>query len=148
MFLLFAIQIRKFLAMSELKTRKNQNSVQGYLDTLDHQRKTEITDIISIMQNITGNEPVMWGDSIVGFGLYHYKYASGREGDWFYTGVSSRKNAITIYLMCDVDMELTNFKLGGKYKTGKSCLYLKKLSDIDINQLELLIKKAVQSLKT
>lgn len=133
--------------MSDLKTRKNQNSVQGYLNTLNLQRKTEISDIISIMQKITGNEPVMWGDSIVGFGLYRYKYASGREGDWFYTGVSSRKNAITIYLMCDLDMELTNFKLDGKYKIGKSCLYLKKLSDIDINQLELLIKKTVQSLK-
>lgn len=133
--------------MSDLKTRRNENSVQEYLNSLDQQRNAEISEIISIMQKITGNEPVMWGDSIVGFGFYHYKYASGREGDWFYTGVSSRKNAISIYLMCDLDMELSNFELGGKYKTGKSCLYLKNLSDIDINQLEKLIKKTVQTVK-
>jgi len=88
-------------------------------------------------------EPEMWGDSIVGFGSYHYKYASGREGDWFITGFSPRKQNLTLYIMSGFDEcdQLLN-KLG-KHSTGKSCLYIKKIEDVDIDVLKELVKKSV-----
>ena len=96
------------------------------------------------MKQATKSEPVMWGDSIVGFGEYHYKYASGREGDWFLTGFSPRKQNLALYIMSgfsEYEALLSNL---GKFKTGKSCLYVNKIEDIDLSTLKELIQRSVQ----
>ncbi len=95
------------------------------------------------MKEITGEEPTLWGDSIVGFGRYHYTYESGREGDWFLTGFSPRKQNLTLYIMAGFDDYDDLMNKLGKYKTGKSCLYVKKLQDIDLPILKQLIKQSV-----
>jgi hypothetical protein len=95
------------------------------------------------MKQVTGEEARMWGDSIVGFGSYHYKYASGREGDWFLTGFSPRKQAITLYIMAGFEQYDGLLNKLGKYTTGKACLYIKKLEDIDTNTLVELVKQSV-----
>lgn len=102
--------------------------------------------ILDLMQKITQVTPKMWGDSIVGFGNYHYKYESGREGDWFLTGFSPRKQNLTLYLMSGFDLHQELLEKLGKYKTGKGCLYIKKIADVDFTVLTELIKKSVESL--
>jgi len=99
---------------------------------------------MALMQRVTGEKPVMWGDSIIGFGSYHYKYASGREGDWFLTGFAPRKQNLTLYIMSG--FELYDELLGklGKYKTGKSCLYINKLEDVDQDVLLELVKQSAE----
>ena len=90
--------------MAELKTRENNKSVLEFIASIDdEQKKKDSLKLLDIMKEITGSEPKMWGDSIVGFGNYHYKYASGREGDWFLTGFSPRKQNMTVYLLCDLE---------------------------------------------
>ena len=134
--------------MAELKTKLNDGSVKDFLNSVEEEQKRKDSfEILEIIKSVTGSDPKMWGDSIVGFGQYHYKYASGREGDWMKTGFSPRKQNLTIYLMCDLDEnpELTN-KLG-KFKLGKGCLYIKKLDDIDRNVLIALIKESVAILE-
>lgn len=131
--------------MAELKTKKNDQSVAEYLNAIeDPQRKSDCTKIHDLMAEITGKNGHMWGDSIVGFGSYHYKYESGREGDWFITGYSNRKQQISLYIMAGFDRYETLLGKLGKYKTGKSCLYIKKLSDVDISILEDLIRSSVE----
>ena len=131
--------------MAELKTKPNQQSVTDFLDTVEDEQKRKDSDtILKMMKKITKAKPQMWGGSIIGFGSYHYKYASGREGDWFVAGFSPRKQNLTLYIMagfCRYD-ELLN-KLG-KFKTGKSCLYIKKLEEIDQSVLEELITLSVE----
>ena len=92
-------------------------------------------------------KPHLWGTSIIGFGEYHYTYASGREGDWFLTGFSPRKQALYLYLMCDLANDGLTFDGLGKYKIGKGCLYIKRLSDIDLKVLEQLIKDSIEIIK-
>ena len=96
------------------------------------------------MKEITGEEPVMWGTSIIGFGSYQYKYASGREGEWFLTGFSPRKQNITLYIMSGFDQYDQLLAKLGKYKTGKSCLYINKINDIDTDVLKELVKQSVE----
>jgi hypothetical protein len=96
------------------------------------------------MERLTNAKGRMWGTSIVGFGEYHYKYKTGREGDWFICGFSPRKNALTLYLMCDLSQ--LSFEGLGKYKNGKGCLYIKKLRDIDFQVLERIVKSSINSL--
>ena len=96
------------------------------------------------MTDITGARPKMWGPSMVGFGDYHYKYASGREGDWFLTGFSPRKEALTLYLMAGFTKYDSLMKKLGKYKTGKSCLYIKSLEDVDMKVLKQLILESAK----
>lgn len=131
--------------MASNKTKPTLESVSLYLNALaDEQQKRDSWDLYTIMSHCTGAPGVMWGNSIVGFGNYHYKYKSGREGDWFLTGFAPRKNALTLYLMCElnpVELPLENL---GKYKKGKGCLYIKKLEDVNQKQLTLLIKKAIK----
>ena len=134
--------------MSENKTIPTEKRVQDYLSAIDQpQRKNDCSQICDLMSSITGKEPKMWGSSIVGFGTYEYKYDSGREGIMLTTGFSNRKQAITLYIMNGFKRydELMN-KLG-KYKTGKSCLYIKRLSDIDINILSDLISQSVKAVE-
>jgi len=130
--------------MSDLKTKKNDGSVESYLQNIeDPDRRRDCLKIYELMADITGKEGCMWGDSIIGFGSYHYKYESGREGDWFITGFSNRKQQISLYIMAGFKNYDTLMKQLGKHKTGKSCLYIKRLSDIDMNILEELIRSSV-----
>lgn len=126
--------------MAELKTQRNAQSVEAFLEkVLDEQRRVDSFALLKMMKEITGREAEMWGDSIVGFGHVHYKYESGREGDWFAVGFSPRKQNLTLYMM----MGFSRFEelLGklGKHKTGKSCLYIQKLSDINQDVLREMI---------
>jgi len=104
--------------------------------------------IAALMERITGSKPKMWGDSIVGFGDYRYKYASGREGDWFLAGFSPRKQNLSIYIMGYLEFYEEELEGLGKFKQGKACLYINKLEDIDMKKLETLIIKSVESLKS
>ena len=130
--------------MAELKTQKNEASVDDFIRSVEDDRKRQdCVAIVDLMREVTGEEPAMWGPSIVGFGSYHYKYASGREGDWFLTGFSPRKQALTLYIMSGFKKYESLLAKLGKYKTGKSCLYVKKLDDVDIPTLKELVKQSV-----
>ncbi len=139
-------QIEVFMA--ELKTQRNNQSVDAFLDGIDDERKRhDSREILALMQRVTGEKPVMWGDSIIGFGSYRYKYASGRQAEWFLTGFSPRKQNLTLYIMSGFeDYEKLLDKLG-KYKTGKSCLYINKMDDVDQGVLEKLVQASVVHMK-
>ena len=123
--------------MAELKTKQTDLSVESYINAIaDKQRQADCRIIIDLMKRITGDEPKMWGDTIVGFGNTHLKYESGREVDWFKTGFSNRKDAITLYSMYGFITQPELMQQLGKVKTGKGCIYIKKMSDIDLNILE------------
>ena len=131
--------------MAELKTKPNQQSVEQFLRGVSEERKREdCFTILELMKKATGAEPKMWGDSSVGFGSYHYKYASGREGDWFLVGFSPRKQNLTLYIMSGFDEYDGLLSKFGKYKTGKSCLYVNKLEDVDMDTLRELVDQSVQ----
>ncbi len=133
--------------MAELKTKVSDQSVDEFLDGLDDEnRRQDCRTVLDLMRQVTATEPKMWGSSIVGFGSYHYKYESGREGEWFLTGFSPRKQALTLYIMSGFKRyELLLRKLG-KHKRGKSCLYVKRIEDIDLATLTELIEQSVQHL--
>ncbi len=134
--------------MAELKTKKNESSVTKFLDGVkDEKKRQDSYTILKLMKQITKAEPKMWGTSMVGFGSYHYKYASGREGDWFVTGFSPRKQNLTLYIMSGFSKYPDLLKKLGKFKTSKGCLYIKKIEDIDIATLKELIKQSVGYLK-
>lgn len=134
--------------MAELKTKPNTASVEEFLnDVADEQRREDCFRLLKIMKTATKAEAEMWGPSIVGFGRYHYKYASGREGDWFVTGFSPRKQDLTLYIMPGLERYPTLMKKLGKHKTGKSCLYIKKLEDVDLATLKQLIKQSIVDLR-
>jgi hypothetical protein len=103
--------------------------------------------VAKLMQDVTGEKPVMWGASMVGFGRYHYRYASGREGDWFLTGFAPRKKELTLYIMAGFERYDALMARLGKFKTGKSCLYVKRLSDIDPDVLRELVGESVAYMK-
>lgn len=131
--------------MAQLKTQKNDASVDAFIDAVDDEvKRKDCRVILDMMREITGEEPAMWGDSIVGFGSYHYVYASGREGDWPLTGFSPRKQNLTVYIMSGFSEYEALLARLGKHKTGKSCLYLNKLDDIDLPTLRKLIEKSVK----
>jgi len=134
--------------MAELKTQPTKASIEKFLKKVtDEKKRNDSYKILELMKKITKEEPVMWGPSIIGFGSYHYKYASGREGDFFMTGFSPRKQNLTLYIMSGFKKypELMN-KLG-KYKTGSSCLYINKLEDVDMKVLKELISESVKYIK-
>jgi len=134
--------------MAELKTQPNQQSVEDFLNNVENETKRQDSfSILELMKEETGDEPIMWGDSIVGFGKYHYKYASGREGDWFLTGFSPRVQNLTLYIMSGFDEYDELLGKLGKYSTGKSCLYIKKLEDVDQDVLRELVGKSVAHMK-
>ena len=133
--------------MSENKTKATSASVDAYIEAIaDPARQADCRALVRLMRSITGERPAMWGGSIVGFGSYHYKYESGREGDSCLTGFSSRKDAISIYLSCLPKHEAFLAKLG-KHKLGKGCLYIRHLSDVDLKVLEQLIVGSVAERK-
>jgi hypothetical protein len=132
--------------MAELKTKVTKVSVDKFLQGIQNEEKREdCYQILKIMKKATKAEPKMWGTSIIGFGDYHYVYASGREGDWFITGFSPRVQNLTLYMMGGFDQEL--MKKLGKYKTGKGCLYINKLEDVDTRVLNKLITTSVKKAK-
>jgi len=134
--------------MAELKTKPSEEDVNAFIQTVqDPVKKSDSKVILEIMESITHENPVMWGSSIIGFGTYHYRYASGREGDWFLTGFSPRKQSLTIYIMGGFKPIEHRLKSLGKHKTSKGCLYIKKLSDVNIDVLKELIQLSVQNLK-
>ncbi len=133
-----------FSGMSQNKTQPTKESVEVFLNSIENEtRRLDSLVILELMKKITGELPVLWGSSLIGFGKVHYKYKSGREGDWFHVGFSPRKQSLTIYIIPGFDMN----KLG-KYKTGKGCLYINKLTDIDMDVLTTLITKSATYAKT
>ncbi len=131
--------------MAELKTKLNDASVDDFLNSVsDEKKRQDSFKILELMKEVTGEEPKMWGTSIIGFGSYHYKYASGREADWFLTGFSPRKQSITLYIMSGFDQYDDLLGKLGKYTTGKACLYVKKAEDVDFEVLRELVKQSVE----
>ena len=133
--------------MAELKTKKNAGNVNEFVANIaDANQQKDAKTLIALMRKATGEKPVMWGATMIGFGSYHYTYASGREGDWFVVGFSPRKRTTTLYIMDGFDEYQSLLSKLGKHSTGKSCLYIKKLDDIDIKVLERLIKKSAAAM--
>lgn len=133
--------------MATLKTTKTSVSAEDFLAQVpDEQTRQDCHALSQLMQDITGAPPKMWGSSIVGFGDYHYTYQSGREGDWFVVGFSPRKQQISLYLACDLAQHEALLARLGKIKHGKGCLYIKRLSDIDLPTLAELIQAAMTDL--
>jgi nucleoid DNA-binding protein len=131
--------------MAELKTRETTESVSAFLDRVaDEGRREDCRAVVDIMQSVTKEKPRMWGTSIVGFGRYRYKYKSGREGEWMITGFSPRKGDLTLYIFGGFDKFSDLIPNLGKYKTAGSCLYIKKLSDVDVKVLRKLVTKSVK----
>ncbi|MHB8777663.1 MAG: DUF1801 domain-containing protein [Anaerolineales bacterium] len=132
--------------MAELKTKVNDASVSAFLNNIeDEEKRADSFEILKIMKQVTRKEPKMWGASIIGFGDIHYKYESGREGDWFITGFSPRKQNLTLYVMGSYNPHTELLKKLGKHKTGVGCLYIKKLKDVDAKVLKELIEKSVKA---
>jgi hypothetical protein len=131
--------------VAELKTKPTDESVEKFLNAIsDAEKRQDCFTIAKIMQEITGSKPKMWGASIVGFGTYHYKYASGREGDWMLTGFAPRKQDLTLYVMEGFEKHGDLRKQLGKHRVGRSCLYIKRLSDIHLPTLKKLIQASVK----
>jgi Domain of unknown function (DU1801) len=134
--------------MAELKTKPTRSSVSAFLNGIeDEQRRKDCSEIARIMKRATKTSPRMWGSSVVGFGDYHYKYASGREGDWFITGFSPRKADLTLYFMSGFEGYEDLMRKLGRHKMGKGCLYIKKLADVDRDVLTTLIEKSVRQME-
>jgi len=133
--------------MAENKTQKTTQPIDQYLKTIDPKHLKDSKALIKIMAEITKEKAVMWGPSIVGFGTYHYVYDSGREGDFMLCGFSPRKAALTIYIMAGFSGYQELMGRLGKHKTGKSCLYIKSLNDIDIPTLKKLIRESIKAVK-
>jgi len=131
--------------MAELKTKPTDQSVEDFLQAVpDERRRGDSLAIVEMMARVTSEQPKMWGSSIVGFGVRHYRYESGREGDWFLTGFSPRKQNLTLYLTQGFDRYGDLLKRLGKHKTGKGCLYINNLDDVDSGVLEELVARSVQ----
>lgn len=129
--------------MAELKTTKSAASVTDFLDAVaDPERRADAVAVCALIRQVTGAEPTMWGSSIVGFGTYHYKYASGQEGDWPAVALSPRKTALTLYLSSGFDGAADLLGRLGPHSMGKSCLYLKRLSAVDQDVLRELVGQA------
>jgi len=134
--------------MAELKTRPTRASVKAFLDAIeDEDRRRECRVVMRILRQATGATPRMWGPTIVGYGTYHYRYASGREGDWFLTGFSPRARDLTVYIMTGLEEHGDLMRRLGRYRTGRSCLYLKKLADVDLEILAALVRRSVTKLR-
>ena len=131
--------------MAELKTKPTASSVESFLKGVaDETKRRDALALAALMQKATKAEPKMWGPSIVGFGSYHYKYASGHEGDSCVVGFSPRKDSLTVYLPLGSDRYGDLLAKLGKHKTGKGCLYIKRLSDVDTAVLEEIISSGLE----
>lgn len=134
--------------MAELKTKATKQSVASFLKNVtDEQKRADAKAVIAMMREVTKCEPVLWGTSIIGFGTYRYKYATGREGDWPIVGLSPRKTNLTLYIMPGFDAYEGLLAKLGKHSTGSSCLYIKRLADVDTAVLKKLITQSVAAMK-
>lgn len=134
--------------MAENKTRPTKLSVASFINSIElAERRKDCRTLVKLMKDVTKASPKMWGSSIVGFGTYHYKYASGREGDFFLAGFSPRKNDLTLYVMAGFDRYPELMKKLGTYKTGRSCLYVKRLDDVDMKVLKKLVTGSVKYMR-
>ncbi|RLT41381.1 MAG: DUF1801 domain-containing protein [Chloroflexi bacterium] len=129
--------------MAELKTQQNDASVTDFINGVDEKRRDDCFALLDLMSEVTGAPAKMWGTAIVGFGEYHYKGASGREGDWMLVGFSPRKQNLTLYIMSGFDRYDELLAKLGKHSTGKSCLYIKRLADVDRDVLRQLVAASV-----
>ena len=133
--------------MTELKTQPSKRSVREFLQTIDDmQRRQDCGVVAALMRRATGKRATLWGENIVGFGRYHYQHANGQQASWFVTGFSPRKRDLTIYIMPGFSKYGALMKRLGKHRTGKSCLYVKRLSDIDTTILAELIERTVRDM--
>jgi len=134
--------------MAELKTKPTNASVEKFINQVaDETRREDCFKVLKMMEEITGEKPKMWGPSIVGYGSYHYKYASGQEGDWPIAAFSPRKQDLTLYLLPGFQEHADLMQQLGKHRTGKSCLYIKRLSDVHVPTLKKLIRESVKRMK-
>ena len=134
--------------MADLKTKRTEASVDAFLKgVVDDARHQDCQTLVQIMKQATRAEPKMWGSNIVGFGSYHYKYASGREGDWFLAGFASRKRDLTVYIMAGFEHYGELLGKLGKHRPGKSCLCIKRLEDVDLTVLKELVSASVKYTK-
>jgi hypothetical protein len=131
--------------MTKNKTTVTEKDVLQFINEFadTEQKRKDSHELIKLMQSVSGHEPHMWGPSIIGFGSYHYKYASGHEGDAPMLGFSPRKAAISLYVFTGLDKHKYLLEGLGKFKMGKACIYIKKLSDIDQEKLKLLMRESL-----
>lgn len=129
--------------MSANKTQPSGADVQAYVDAVEHPvRRADAQTLLEMMREISGEEPALWGPSLIGFGRYHYRYDSGREGDFFRIGFSPRKSSQVLYIMPGFADEADLLSRLGKHKTGKGCLYVNKLADVDQGVLRQVCERA------
>ena len=134
--------------MAENKTKATDASVSDFINKVENDQKREdAKSLIKLFEKITGEKAKLWGPSIIGFGQYHYKYESGREGDFMLAGFSPRKTALTLYIMAGFKRYGEYLGQLGKFKTGKSCLYIKKLDDVDIEVLEAMVRDSIKTVR-
>ncbi|UUC45178.1 DUF1801 domain-containing protein [Flavobacterium cerinum] len=136
--------------MAAIKTKQTEEDVHAFIDTFANteQKKQDSYALVKIMQDFTGSEPKMWGPSIIGFGRYHYKSERSRqEGDWLLVGFSPRKAAISLYVYMGLEEQKTLLEKFGKFTMGKGCIYVKKLSDIDVEVLKELMDATIKNLE-
>lgn len=134
--------------MATLKTQPNSSSIDEFINGIEEQQKKEDSfTLLKLFEEWTHQSPKMWRDSIIGYGSYHYLYDSGREGDWFLTGFSPRKRNLSLYIMPGFERYDNLMEKLGKYRTVKSCLYVRRLADINLNVLQELISQSVQYLQ-
>ena len=133
---------------TQLKTQRNSSSVKDFLDAVpDEKRRKDVKTVAALMEEVTGEKPAMWGASMVGFGSYHYKYASGQEGDWPLVAFASRKESLTLYIMPGFERYSELLQKLGKHKTAKSCLHIKSLDDVHLPTLKTLVRQSVKQMK-
>lgn len=134
--------------MGTIKTHRTDESVDAFIRAItDEQRRADCQALLELMRRATGVDPAIWSSALVGFGTYHYKSASGQEGDWFPVGFASRKAAITVYLGLSLDESEDLLARLGPHKTGKGCIYIKRLADVDAAVLEQLVADAYSRIK-
>ncbi|MCY3779698.1 MAG: DUF1801 domain-containing protein [Chloroflexi bacterium] len=134
--------------MAQNKTQRNDGDVLAYLESVQHKRRREDSLVVKrMMEEVTGEPAEMWGTSIVGFGSYHYRYESGREGDFMLTGFAPRKQALTLYIMGGHERYDELMSKLGKHRTGSSCVYINKLDDVDLDVLRELISESVDYMR-
>lgn len=130
------------------KTAETEADPRAYLDGLvDETKRADSSALLEMMERVTGEPPVMWGPSMIGFGRYHYKYDSGREGDFMLTGFAPRKQNLSVYIMPGFDTYEEELGKLGKHKTAKSCLYIRRLDDVDTDVLEAIVSDSVRLMR-
>ena len=134
--------------MAKNKTTENELSVQDYINNIaDEKRQKDVRELVKIFEETSGYLPKMWGEAIIGFGTYHYKYESGHQGDAPLVGLSNRVSQISIYVYQDINDKENLFSQLGKVKTAKACIYVKKLEDINVEVLKKIIKNSLQKIR-